>query len=145
YQLVETQAPTGYELDATPIEFEIERSQTAVVELTKENRLTPGGVVLTKIDDQSGEVLQGAVFELQNREGETLQTGLTTGEDGKLAIEGLAPGAYQLVETQAPTGYELDATPIEFEIERSQTAVVELTKENRLTPGGVVLTKIDDQ
>ena len=45
------------------IEFEIERSQTAVVELTKENRLTPGDVVLTKIDDQSGEVLQGAVFE----------------------------------------------------------------------------------
>ncbi|NTL44153.1 hypothetical protein HQ678_12200, partial [Enterococcus faecium] len=76
-------------LDATPIEFEIERSQTAVVELTKENRLTPGGVVLTKIDDQSGEILQGAVFELQNREGETLQTGLTTGEDGKLAIDGL--------------------------------------------------------
>ncbi|EGP4952307.1 TPA: hypothetical protein IZF22_001060, partial [Enterococcus faecium] len=58
YQLVETQAPIGYELDATPIEFEIERSQTAVVELTKENRLTPGGVVLTKIDDQSGEILQ---------------------------------------------------------------------------------------
>ncbi|MCC9083259.1 hypothetical protein LOS22_09265 [Enterococcus faecium] len=25
-----------------------------MVELTKENRLTPGGVVLTKIDDQSG-------------------------------------------------------------------------------------------
>ncbi len=145
YQLVETQAPTGYELDATPIEFEIERSQTAVVELTKENRLTPGGVVLTKIDDQSGEVLQGAVFELQDANGTVLQSGLTTGADGKLAIDGLAPGVYQLVETQAPTGYELDATPIEFEIERSQTAVVELTKENRLTPGGVVLTKIDDQ
>ncbi|OUK19281.1 MSCRAMM family protein, partial [Enterococcus faecium] len=102
---VETQAPTGYELDATPIEFEIERSQTAVVELTKANRLTPGGVVLTKIDDQSGEVLQGAVFELQDANGTVLQSGLTTGADGKLAIDGLAPGVYQLVETQAPTGY----------------------------------------
>ncbi len=129
YQLVETQAPIGYELDATPIEFEIERSQTAVVELTKENRLTPGGVVLTKIDDQSGET--GAVFELQNREGETLQTGLTTGEDGKLAIDGLAPGAYQLVETQAPIGYELDATPVTFKIEKEQEVAIFLTKENR--------------
>ncbi|WP_446896783.1 SpaA isopeptide-forming pilin-related protein [Enterococcus faecium] len=129
YQLVETQAPIGYELDATPIEFEIERSQTAVVELTKENRLTPGGVVLTKIDDQSGEI--GAVFELQNREGETLQTGLTTGEDGKLAIDGLAPGAYQLVETQAPIGYELDATPVTFKIEKEQEVAIFLTKENR--------------
>ncbi|KWY02470.1 hypothetical protein AS225_15280 [Enterococcus faecium] len=77
-----------------------------MVDLTKENRLTAGGVVLTKIDDKRGDVLQGAVFELQNREGETLQTGLTTGDDGTLAIDGLAPGAYQLVETQAPIGYE---------------------------------------
>ena len=113
------------------IEFEIERSQTAVVELTKENRLTPGGVVLTKIDDQSGEVLQGAVFELQDANGTVLQSGLTTGADGKLAIDGLAPGAYQLVETQAPTGYELDATPVTFKIEKEQEAAIFLTKENR--------------
>ncbi|HFD3607968.1 TPA: SpaA isopeptide-forming pilin-related protein, partial [Enterococcus faecium] len=77
------------------------------------------------------EILQGAVFELQNREGETLQTGLTTGADGKLAIDGLAPGAYQLVETQAPTGYELDATPVTFKIEKEQEAAIFLTKENR--------------
>ena len=131
YQVRETEAPEGYLLDATPIEFEIERSQTAVVELTKENRLTPGGVVLTKIDDQSGEVLQGAVFELQDANGTVLQSGLTTGADGKLAIDGLAPGVYQLVETQAPTGYELDATPVTFKIEKEQEVAIFLTKENR--------------
>ena len=37
----------------TPIEFEIERSQYSG-RIDEENRLTPGGVVLTKIDDQSG-------------------------------------------------------------------------------------------
>ncbi|PQG35216.1 hypothetical protein CUS38_04895 [Enterococcus faecium] len=90
-----------------------------------------GDVVLTKIDDQSGEVLQGAVFELQDANGTVLQSGLTTGADGKLAIEGLAPGAYQLVETQAPTGYELDATPVTFKIEKEQEVAIFLTKENR--------------
>ena len=145
YQVRETEAPEGYLLDATVHDVFINEYSIEEVTLTIENILDTGGVELIKHAEGSGEVLQGAVFELQNREGETLQTGLTTGEDGKLAIDGLAPGAYQLVETQAPIGYELDATPIEFEIERSQTAVVELTKENRLTPGGVVLTKIDDQ
>ncbi|MBH8403184.1 hypothetical protein I8R08_29440 [Klebsiella pneumoniae] len=96
-QLVETQAPIGYELDATPIEFEIERSQTAVVELLKGSRLPPSACVVMDSEMYIRDSLQGAVFELQNREGETLQTGLTTGEDGKLAIDGLAQGAYQLV------------------------------------------------
>ncbi|WP_305039781.1 prealbumin-like fold domain-containing protein, partial [Enterococcus faecium] len=101
-------------------------------------RLTHGGVGLAKIADPSAKCLLLSGFEVHDGKGYSLHSDLTTGEDGKLAIDGLAPGAYQLVETQAPTGYELDATPIEFEIERSQTAVVELTKENRLTPGGVV-------
>ncbi|EHM32127.1 SpaA isopeptide-forming pilin-related protein, partial [Enterococcus faecium] len=43
----------------------------------------------------------------------------------------LAPGAYQLVETQAPTGYELDATPVTFKIEKEQEVAIFLTKENR--------------
>ncbi|MBO1146104.1 hypothetical protein FQS89_18345, partial [Enterococcus casseliflavus] len=145
YQIREIEAPEGYLLDTTVHDVFINENSLEEVTLTIQNILDTGGVLLTKIDDQSGEVLQGAVFELQDADGTTLQAGLVTGADGKLAIEGLAPGTYQLVETQAPTGYELDATPITFEIERNQTAVIELTKENQLTPGGVLLTKIDDQ
>uniref|UniRef100_UPI002234C2AB SpaA isopeptide-forming pilin-related protein n=1 Tax=Enterococcus faecium TaxID=1352 RepID=UPI002234C2AB len=39
---------------------------------------------------------------------------------GKLAIDGLAPGAYQLVETQAPIGYEFCPTYTSDEADANQ-------------------------
>ncbi|WP_080442376.1 SpaA isopeptide-forming pilin-related protein [Enterococcus faecalis] len=143
YQLVETQAPTGYDLDATPVTFTIEKGQTEAAQVSMTNKLTPGGVVLSKTDAKTGEALQGAVFELQDKDGKTLQSGLVTDESGKLAVDGLEPGEYQLVETQAPTGYDLDATPVTFTIEKGQTEAAQVSMTNKLTPGGVVLSKTD--
>lgn len=60
-------------------------------------------------------------------------------------IDNLAPGDYQLVETKAPTGYELDATPVEFTIEFNQKDAVQVTKTNKMSTGSVVLTKTDGQ
>ncbi|WP_256084981.1 prealbumin-like fold domain-containing protein, partial [Brochothrix thermosphacta] len=77
YQLVETKAPTGYELDATPIKFEVEKGQTEAVQVSMTNTLTKGGFVLTKTDDKTGEALQGAVFELQDTDGKVIESGLT--------------------------------------------------------------------
>lgn len=131
YQVRETEAPEGYLLDATVHDVFINEYSIEEVTLTIENILDTGGVELIKHAEGSGEVLQGAVFELQDANGTVLQSGLTTGADGKLAIDGLAPGAYQLVETQAPTGYELDATPVTFKIEKEQEVAIFLTKENR--------------
>ncbi|MGX6962960.1 MSCRAMM family protein, partial [Vagococcus xieshaowenii] len=143
YQLVETQAPTGYELDSKPVTFTIEKGQKEAVEVSMTNKLTPGGVVLTKSDGKTAEVLSGAVFELQDSEGNVIKSGLVTDASGKLAIDDLAPGEYQLVETQAPTGYELDSKPVTFTIEKGQKEAVEVSMTNKLTPGGVVLTKSD--
>ncbi|WP_197914091.1 SpaA isopeptide-forming pilin-related protein [Listeria sp. PSOL-1] len=145
YQFVETQAPTGYELDQTPVKFTIQEGQTSAVQVSKENKLIPGSVVLTKTDSQTGATLQGAVFDLQDEAGKTLQSGLTTGQSGKLSVENLSPGNYQFVETKAPTGYELDQTPVKFTIQKGQTSVVQVSKENKLIPGSVLLTKIDSQ
>ncbi|WP_176717954.1 MSCRAMM family protein, partial [Brochothrix thermosphacta] len=145
YQLVETKAPTGYELDATPIKFEVEKGQTEAVQVSMTNTLTKGGFVLTKTDDKTGEALQGAVFELQDTDGKVIESGLTTDASGKIAVSDLTPGNYQLVETKAPTGYELDSTPIKVEVKKGQTEAVQVSMTNELTKGGFVLAKTDDK
>ncbi|UOQ49319.1 hypothetical protein MUN88_04125 [Gracilibacillus caseinilyticus] len=144
YQLVETETIPGYDLDATPIMFDIGLGQTETTEVSFENPLTPGSVALTKVGEaDSG--LTGAIFELQNEQGETLQMGLATDENGKLVIEDLKPGSYQLVETEAPFGYELDSTPIPFEIDFDQEETLNLTMENSMSTGSVELTKVDEE
>ncbi|MFD3450375.1 SpaA isopeptide-forming pilin-related protein [Microbacteriaceae bacterium 4G12] len=143
YQFVETKAPTDYDLNATPIKFTIEKSQVKVVQVTATNSLTKGGVELTKLDEDGKTVLQGAVFSLQDKDGNELQKALTTDKDGKIVVRDLKQGDYQFVETKAPTGYDLNATPIKFTIERGQTKLAEVTAINSLTTGGVELTKVD--
>ncbi|EOW77617.1 hypothetical protein I591_00470 [Enterococcus villorum ATCC 700913] len=144
YQFVETKAPTGYELDETPVKFTIEKGQKEAVSVKMTNKLTPGSVTLTKTDETSGEVLSGAEFELQDAQGKTLQKGLTTDKTGKLTVNDLTPGTYQFVETKAPTGYELDETPVKFTIEKGQKEAVSVKMTNKLTPGSVTLTKTDE-
>ena len=110
------------------------KNQQTAVEVEKTNTLKPGSVVLTKVDADSKSPLENAVFTLQDEQGNPLQEGLTTGTDGKLTINDLKPGKYQLVETQAPDGYELDAKPVEFEIVKNQQTAVEVEKTNTQIP-----------
>ncbi|MEE9728663.1 prealbumin-like fold domain-containing protein, partial [Listeria seeligeri] len=71
---------------------------------TKENTTIKGSVSLTKTDSATAAVLAGAEFELQDSTGKTLQTGLTTNEQGVLTVTDLELGDYQLIETKAPAG-----------------------------------------
>lgn len=145
YQFVETQAPTGYELAAAPAKFTIEKAQTKAAQVQITNKLTPSSVVLTKADEKTGDVLQGAVFELQDQSGKVLQSSLATDSNGKLAVANLEPGDYQFVETQAPTGYERTTTPVTFTIKKAQAEAVQVQMSNKLTPGSAVLTKVDEK
>ncbi|MCD2254770.1 SpaA isopeptide-forming pilin-related protein [Listeria marthii] len=145
YQFVETKAPTGYVLDVTPAKFKVEFNQATAVNVTKENTAKTGSVVLTKLDSKSRSNLAGAEFELQTKLGVSLKDKVVTEANGQLQIDNLAPGDYQLVETKAPTGYDLDATPVEFTIEFNQKAPIQVTKTNTMSTGSVVLTKTDGE
>jgi LPXTG-motif cell wall-anchored protein len=148
YQFVETEAPTGYALNKTPVTFSITERQGQVVNVTKTNTLSTGSVILTKVDEQSKETLKGATFQLQDKDGKTLQADLITDGNGKLEVADLAPGDYQFVETQAPTGYEKDASPLEFTITKAQSKAAEVEKTNAKTPvkpGSIALTKTDEK
>lgn len=90
------------------------------------------GIEVAKVAKGTKTGLQGAVFELKLKDttqkiGFTGSGGaytkaadgtaaLTTGTDGKLTLEGLAPGTYKLKETKAPAGYVLSAGETEITI-----------------------------
>ncbi|WP_343795015.1 SpaA isopeptide-forming pilin-related protein, partial [Gracilibacillus halotolerans] len=133
YYFVETQAPEYYQLDATPIAFTIEKGQEMIFTVTAMNELIRGSVELVKVDSDNHElVLEGAEFELRDDEGNVVLTGLTTDRAGMLIVDDLKPGTYQFVETGAPEGYQLDDTPIFFEIVKGQADAIQLTAENQL-------------
>lgn len=85
-----------------------------------EEKLYTYTISVLKQDADTQEVLPGAEFELHkgSATGEVVAT-LTTGQDGTASVDGLAAGIYYLVETDAPDGYQLDATPIEVTINAS--------------------------
>ncbi|MHA4153556.1 SpaA isopeptide-forming pilin-related protein [Bacillus cereus] len=144
YQFVETKAPEHYELDKTPILFEIEKSQTTAASIKAKNTLIKGGVTLTKVDDVDGNTLEGAVFKIVNNKNEDVRTNLKTEKDGTLTVEDLEPGEYQFIETTPPKYYELNKEPVPFTIEKSQTSIIPITAKNSLTTGAVELLKIDE-
>lgn len=142
YQFVETKAPFGHDLDETPITFEIVFDQQEQLELEMENSRTTSSVELTKVDNETKEVLEGAVFDVRQGD-EVIVEGVTSDKDGKIFVDDLKPGNYQFVETAAPEGYHLSDEPIFFTIELGQTETLKLTTDNAIIKGSFHLTKVD--
>ena len=73
---------------------------------------------LKKVDSQDeNTALAGAEFNVIRVATGAVVGKLTTNAKGEASIDGLLNTAYQLVETKAPEGYELDATPIDVKSE----------------------------
>ncbi|CAM5263359.1 adhesin [Bacillus safensis FO-36b] [Bacillus safensis subsp. safensis] len=82
YHFVETASIAGYELDQTPVSFKIRLGQDKPAKVEMINKLTPGAVELTKVDDE-GHTLENAEFALLSKEGKTLKKSLVTDQKRK--------------------------------------------------------------
>ncbi|HCX50521.1 MAG TPA: adhesin, partial [Bacillus sp. (in: Bacteria)] len=144
YKLVETKSLPGYKKLTEPVSFEIKKGMTKVLSLKVENELLDkGSVEITKVDKESGAVLAGVTFEVQDEKGKVV-TKVTTDKEGKATISDLPVGKYKLVEVESLPGYKKLAKPVSFEIKKGMTEVLSLKVENELVDkGSVEITKVD--
>ncbi|MFC6295626.1 SpaA isopeptide-forming pilin-related protein [Lactiplantibacillus daoliensis] len=105
YDLVEVTAPTGYRLNTKSLQVVISADNTDQVQTVADDAIK-GQLTITKVDSATGATLAGATFDLKDATGNVVATG-TTDANGQLIFNDLAMGTYSLVETVAPTGYQL--------------------------------------
>jgi len=77
---------------------------------------------LTKVEENSGNVLAGATFRHTKPDG--TEELLTTGTDGKLIWENLAEGIHRIEEVEAPAGYFRNRNPITFTVDEKHQITV---------------------
>lgn len=146
YRLTETKAPAGFIVNTKAIHFSIAKNEQNQLSDVNLGAMTnyQGKVSLTK-ENAEGQKLEGAVFNIVDQDGNTVQEGLTSNKDGKIEASGLAPGRYAFVETKAPSGYVLNTEKKEFLISESAAGKPESADAGIAVndKGAVELTKED--
>jgi Predicted outer membrane protein len=140
YYFVETKAPKGYILNELPSElFRVEEKylgELPVISLG--DFMNYQGCVELYKTNEFGEFLSDVSFDLyqlDNNQWIKIESNLITGVNGEIILENLVPGLYKLIEISTQLGYQLDNTPIDFEILESSLGefkVIKLEHINRL-------------
>lgn len=116
-----TRSPAGEE---TP---EPEEEETILLEV--KNHLVKGDAELTKKDVSTGQTLSDTGVRILDKDKNVVVEGRTDGQ-GTFTFEQLPAGKYYFQEFDAPAGYQLDETPVAFEIkEHGEIAKCEMTNE----------------
>ena len=121
-------------------------------------------VKVVKVDSETGKTIpyEGAGFEIYDSNGQkismtfayptptTIDTFYTNSEGYLITPEVLPYGEYSLVEVQAPYGYALDSTPVNFSVSAENTekentlTIVKVVKQNTAQKGKISVQKTGD-
>ena len=136
--ITEVTAPSGYILDNEPRTISVVPGETYT--LTFENTRLPG-LLITKVDSETGEALQGAVFKVTRGDGSVVRENAVTDAYGLIHLPELETGTYIITEIKAPDGYVIDETPKTVELREGQTYEVTFSNTKR---SGLTIKKIDE-
>ena len=121
-------------------------------------------VKVVKVDSETGKTIpyEGAGFEIYDSNGQkismmfayptptTIDTFYTNSEGYLITPEVLPHGEYSLVEVQAPYGYVLDSTPVNFSVsaenaeKENSLTIVKVEKQNTAQKGKISVRKTGD-
>ncbi|MGL4662499.1 MAG: SpaA isopeptide-forming pilin-related protein [Culicoidibacterales bacterium] len=108
YQVKETRAPEGYEINAAVQSLTLWKNSIMTVTFYNQKAQPQTGQVKVRLYDvNNGGALSGGEFTVTDMQGNTVGT-IVTSQNGEATID-LPPGNYQVKETRAPEGYEINA------------------------------------
>ncbi len=141
YYVQEFTTDKHYVLDDTKYEFEFsfvdENTSVQKIEINNGkaivNKPLTGGLEITKKDVSTGELLPNAGFRIKDKNGNIVVEGYT--DEKGVAKFTLGYGKYTYEEFDAPDGYIIDTTPLEFEItENGKIVKAEMTNKKQPEP-----------
>lgn len=100
-------------------------------------------IKIIKTDEESGEALEGIVFNAKYENGDNIGEFITD-ENGTITINNLRQGKVILTETSTGEEYILDSTPIEVELQYNEAEVIEVTNERIKGQIEIYKTSSDD-
>ena len=146
YEFVEVAAPKGFDCDRSPVGVhvnaeDLQGEQTIVVTKVNHHKRS---LTITKRDAESGDPIPNTSFHIR---GVNLgyENDVVTGADGKVVLESMPSGCYEIEETAVPSPWILDANnrkTVWIDASKDQDVTADFVNSTR---PGIRILKLDGQ
>lgn len=145
YTLTETIAPKGYILNQSTITFKVDKDNNIYeldngkyvkTDYIKMINYAKDAVSINKLDSDTNEFVSGAKLVVKNNKGEQVASWTTTKESYYVSLE---EGEYTLEEVEAPKGYVLNSTPINFKIDGDGKLFIKNSNGEYVSGNGIIM------